>query len=71
MGTLPQLDIPVSMNKPGPWELLNINTSSDGDSSTWGLAPYRKITNDTYRVKIGSLWAEEKGLATPGKMAPA
>jgi hypothetical protein len=71
MGTLPRLDIPSSMNRPGPWVMLHINTFSDGDASTWGSAPYRKITNDTYRVKIGGLWAEEKGLATPGKMASA
>jgi hypothetical protein len=71
MATLPQLDIPSSMNRPGPWVILNIRTSSDGDASARPPAPYRVISNDPYRVKIGGLWAEQQGLATPGKMTHA
>jgi hypothetical protein len=67
MATIPQLDIPSSMSKPGPWVIQPINNFSDGDPSKWAAAPYRPISNDSYRVKIGSLWAEQKGIATPGK----
>jgi hypothetical protein len=68
MATLPKLDIPSTINKPGPWVIQSINSSSDGDSSKWGAAPYRAISNDVYRVKIGSMWAEQKGIATPGEL---
>ena len=67
MATLPHLDIPSTMRKPGPWIVQHINPSSDGQASTWAAPPYRAISNDPYRVKIGSLWAEEKGNATAGK----
>lgn len=71
MATFPQLDIPSMMNKPGPWVIQPINTSSDGNPSQWRPPPYHAISNDGYRVKLGSLWAEEKGIATPGKTAHA
>lgn len=69
MATLPQLDVHSSMRKPGPWIIQNINPLSDGQASTWGAHPYRAISNDSYRVKVGSLWAKEKGIATAGKEA--
>ncbi len=69
MATLPHLDIPSTMRKPGPWIIQHINPLSDGQASTWGAPPYRAISSDPYRVKIGSLWAEEKGIATAGKEA--
>ena len=69
MATMPRFDIPSTMNKPGPWLVLPINPSSDGDPSKWGAPPYRAISNDAYRVKIGSMWAEQKAIATPGKTA--
>lgn len=67
MATLPLLEIPSTMRKPGPWIVQHINPSSDGQASAWPAPPYRAISNDSYRVKIGSLWAEEKGIATAGK----
>jgi hypothetical protein len=67
MAGIPRLDIPSTMNKPGPWVIQPILTSSDGDPSRWGAPPYRAISNDAYRVKIGSMWAEHKGIATPGE----
>ena len=69
MATIPRFDIPSQMNKPGPWVIQPISPSSDGDPSKWGAPPYRIISNDSYRVKIGSMWAEQKGIATPGKLA--
>ena len=69
MATIPRLDIPSTMNKPGPWVVQHINPSSDGSPSSWRGPPYRAISNDVYRVKVGKLWAEQKGIATPGKSA--
>jgi hypothetical protein len=69
MATMPRLDIPSTMNRPGPWVIQQVNHSSDGDPSKWARPPYRAISNDPYRVKIGSLWAEQKGTAIPGKIA--
>lgn len=67
MATIPRFDIHASMIKPGPWVVLPINPSSDGHSSRWRPPPYKAVSNDSYRVKLGSLWAEHKGIATPGK----
>lgn len=67
MATMPRLDVPSTMNKPGPWVVQPINPLSDGDPSKWKPPPYRAISNDAYRVKIGAMWAEHKGLGTAGK----
>ena len=67
MTTIPNLDIPSTMRKPGPWVMLFVGPISDGDESKWRPPPYRALSNDAYRVKIGSLWAEHQGIATKGK----
>lgn len=69
MATIPQFDDPSTMNKPGPWVVQPINSSSDGSASKWPPPPHRAISHDDYRVKLGRLWAEEKGIAVPGKIA--
>lgn len=69
MATMPHFDVPSTLTKPGPWVVLPINASSDGDPETLRDPPYRAISNDSYRIKIGAMWAEKKGIATDGESA--